>query len=243
MCTITYIPKEDGSFILTQSRDELASRSIATPPVSRKINNIEHLFPVDPDSKGTWIGMSANQKVACLINGGNSKYIPQPPYKHSRGLIIPKYFESIDFNDFYNNYQFDNLEPFTLLVLENGKFLELRKEPETLVLRELDNTKPYIFSSVNLYNQEIHHEKEKMYNKWLESNSNIQPMDTIVFHDNFRIDKEGPVFLKNGKDKLQTVSTTAIHFQPKTTDMIYFDRINDMTFAKTLKFRNLGIAA
>lgn len=243
MCTITYIPQNDQSFIITQSRDELASRSIAAPPILRKINNADHYYPVDPDSKGTWIGMSENQKVACLINGGVTPYNPKPPYRHSRGLIIPNYFEHSDFNVFYHNFQFENLEPFTLFTFENNKLLVLRKEQDMMILKELDKSVPHIFSSINLYTTDKHELREKYFHHWLKSNSTIQIKDTIRLHDRFRIDRNGPVFLPNGKDKLQTLSTTAIHYQPTQVAMTYYDRPNNMSFVKKIKFRKLVVAA
>jgi len=125
MCTVTYIPKEEGGFILTQNRDEDVKRSISTPPIQLEINGIKHLFPVDPQGQGTWIGISEEGRVASLLNGGSEAYSRKQTYRHSRGKVIMDYFSYPSFKEFYDQYNFKELEPFTLLVFEDGKMYEL----------------------------------------------------------------------------------------------------------------------
>ena len=67
MCTVTYIPKENGDFILTQNRDEDIKRALATPPIERMINGVKHLFPVDPSR---WRNLDW-----CLSNWQDGKFI------------------------------------------------------------------------------------------------------------------------------------------------------------------------
>ena len=100
MCTVTYIPLENGDFILTQNRDEDVKRPIATPPIDRTINGTKHLFPIDPQGKGTWIGISNTGRVASLLNGGTEPYKHQPPYRQSRGKVILDYINNPDMLDY-----------------------------------------------------------------------------------------------------------------------------------------------
>ena len=151
MCTVTYIPLGNSSFILTHNRDESVKRRIASPPVRSTINGMEHIFPVDPQGMGTWIGVSESGRVASLINGGKKAHSHAPPYRHSRGLVIPAYFRYSSFIEFFNDYDFKGLEPFTLLVFENGNIFETVLDEDQVQFRKIKPDKPFIYSSSTLY--------------------------------------------------------------------------------------------
>jgi len=243
MCTVTYIAAKGGTTLLTQGRDELVRRELTTPPIEKIIKGSEHIFPVDPHSGGTWIGMAENNRIACIMNGGTHQYKPKHPYRKSNGLIIPAFFEFNDFYTFYNKYDFNNFEPFTLIVIENGKLIELFKDPDSLFFKIPDPGKSRIYSSVNLFSEKQIMEKEMRFYQWLNGGSEKKPDDIINLHNEFRIDLEGPVPVKGDKDMLRTVSITTVYNSGKKLEMIYLDLINDFRFSKFLKIKKEGIAA
>lgn len=239
MCTVTYIPQSENTFILTHSRDEQVLRGIASPPVVRKINGIKHIFPVDPKGGGTWIGIGENNRVACLLNGGTKKHISHPPYRHSRGLIIPDLFNYESFASFYSNYSFEGLEPFTLIVLENKQLFEIRMEEKIVRIRELDRNIPHIYSSSTLYSPEIAHDRKLEFHEWLKTQESFTQGEMIKLHSEFRyelLNSEKPV---NNNAILKTVSTTSILKNETNADVLYFDRVNDMQLIRKLKFKNI----
>lgn len=243
MCTVTYIAGKDGSTLLTQGRDELVRRELTTPPIEKIINGIEHVYPVDPLSGGTWIGMAENNRVACIMNGGTHKYKPDPSYRKSSGLIIPALFEYKDFYTFYNEYDFKNLEPFTLIMIEHGKLIELFKDTDALFFNIPNPNKSRIYSSVNLFPEKQILEKELKFNHWLNDGSIKSPDDIINLHYDFRIDVDGPIPVKGDKDMIRTVSITTIYSNGRHLEMIYLDLINDFRFSKILKLKKAGLAA
>src|SRR4051812_35703302 len=120
MCTVTYLPTHQNGFILTHSRDEKAIRKPALSPQAVIIGGQEVYFPQDPQGKGTWIATSAYTTL-CLLNGAYIAHEPQPPYKHSRGLVLLHFFDYASIDNFIALYDFDGIEPFTLIMVEEER--------------------------------------------------------------------------------------------------------------------------
>jgi Transport and Golgi organisation 2 len=66
MCTISFIPKENG-FYLGMNRDESRSRPKALPPEIRTTSTGFSIYPSEPGG-GTWIGMNDSGLCLALIN-------------------------------------------------------------------------------------------------------------------------------------------------------------------------------
>lgn len=237
MCTVTYIPKTNGEFILTQNRDEDIKRAIATPPIEKIINGQKHLFPIDPQGGGTWIGISETSRVASLLNGGSESYNYNPPYRHSRGKVILDYFSYPDFNTFYNSYNFKKLEPFTLLVIEESKMYELIVNESNISLQELDGKKPHIYSSSSLYTRNSIEDRRLTFQEWYYKSPNISQQDAMNFHSKF--------LFENEKDKskiwddfiLNTVSITSLYKLFGMAEIQYSDQLNDIQLNKVFKLK------
>jgi hypothetical protein len=58
MCTLSFIPTDDG-YVVAMNRDEKLSRSAASAPVVQEINGVQAVYPLDIEG-GTWIAASAN---------------------------------------------------------------------------------------------------------------------------------------------------------------------------------------
>lgn len=237
MCTVTYIPKESGEFILTQNRDEDIKRAIATSPIERIIDGQKHLFPIDPQGGGTWIGTSETSRFASLLNGGSESYSYNPPYKHSRGKVILDYFKYADFNDFYKAYNFNELEPFTLLVIEDDVMFELIINESNIKLKELDRKKPYIYSSSSLYTDKSVEDRRLAFFEWYYNKKNISQEDALSFHDKFLFEDEKDKSKIWGEFILNTVSITSIYKTFDRAEILYADLINDMRLKKVLKLK------
>ena len=241
MCTVTYIPKEEGGFILTQNRDEDVKRSISTPPIQLEINGIKHLFPVDPQGQGTWIGISEEGRVASLLNGGSEPYSRKQTYRHSRGKVIMDYFSYPSFKEFYDQYNFKELEPFTLLVFEDGKMYELIVNELYLKSNELNPKKPYIYSSSSLYVNSRIEDRRLDFLEWYYAQKHISQADVLNYHGQLHFEDELDKSLIKGEHILNTVSTTSICLAENNAEILYQDHFNDMQLKKTLKLRKLSL--
>ena len=239
MCTVTYIPINSDSFILTHSRDENIKRPMASPPVSRKIKGIKHIFPVDLKGGGTWIAISEQGRIACLLNGGWIKHKSKPPYRHSRGKVILDYFNFSSFDSFSQNYDFDGLEPFTLIIIESGRINEIVFDGDQPHFSFPDKNKPHIYSSSTLYSPEEKQSKQDYFNDWIINNRKIGVNDIIAFHGKLKFEREIVNSISGNADILKTVSTTSIYKSGKKAEIHYYDLLNDMHLTSNLKLKNM----
>jgi len=73
MCTLTFVPTEDG-YLAGMNRDELFSRPRALPPKIFVKDAMEMVYPREP-SGGTWIACNSKGNVLALLNwNGNESY-------------------------------------------------------------------------------------------------------------------------------------------------------------------------
>ena len=221
MCTATYLPISPGGFILTHSRDEKAIRSAAYPPRTVPIGGRAVTFPQDPQGMGTWIASSAGL-TACLLNGAFVPHQPQPPYKHSRGLVTLDVFDYTSVNSFIRHYPFTGIEPFTLLLLENGELTELRWTGKRLFVTEKDPKKPHIWSSVTLYTTDIIQQRERWFAQWQQGVSQWSVGSIRQFHKTAG-DGDARNALRMNRPQYFTVSLTSVLRNGEQTDMIYED--------------------
>jgi uncharacterized protein with NRDE domain len=89
MCVLTFVPKGEQNFILTNNRDEATARPKAIPPQAYQIGNTDVFMPKDALAGGTWIATSDNFTL-CLLNGAFENHKHQPPYdKVEEPLFLP----------------------------------------------------------------------------------------------------------------------------------------------------------
>ena len=148
MCTVSYVPLGSGNFILTSNRDENPDRITHQPGEETTIIETDTLptgqagiiCPKDSKAGGSWIAMSANGKVACLLNGAFAKHKHAPPYRKSRGLVLMEYFSFKSASKFFENTNLEGIENFTLLMLEMGEFYELRWDGKEKYFKKIDTS-------------------------------------------------------------------------------------------------------
>ncbi|MCF8378413.1 MAG: NRDE family protein [Bacteroidales bacterium] len=235
MCTVSYIPLSDQSFVLTHSRDETIKRPISSPPMEKNAVNETVLYPIDPKGKGTWIGASRSGRMASLLNGGSHRHEFNPPYKHSRGLIIPEYFNHVNFEHFFNVYDFDGLEPFTLLIFEDNKIYKTVKSENDIKVSILDNSRPYMFTSSSLYPPETDHARRLDFNRWLPGKFQPTDQEILEFHKKHLFEYTKNVYRPDEGHIIKTVSITMIKNSKIGVEMDYYDLVNDMKLTKALK--------
>ncbi len=226
MCVLTYFPSSEDSFVLTSNRDEKVLRQMALPPKRIKIGNTTLIAPVDPISKGTWIATSKKFSIV-LLNGGFVNHQSQPPYRISRGQVIVAFSSYTDTKDFFENFNFEGIEPFTLVIFDHNfqrKIHEIRWCNNQKHLRELDQNLPHIWSSATLYTAEATEKRKNWYFDLIQSNDNKLTAETILdFHINGgKEDKHDSIHLTR-TDDLKTLSTTQISIDAEGHTMVYKD--------------------
>ena len=235
MCTVSYLPLPNGGFLLTSSRDETTTRPAAVFPAVKRSGHQPVYFPQDPQSSGTWIAASARRTV-CLLNGAFESHTPTPSYRHSRGLVVLSLFADISLCEWAKSYNFDNLEPFTLVIIDSknyartgsqqvGKLVEIRWDGSNVYTDYLDPETPRIWSSATLYPQPVRAQRQQWFANWLRKQpTGAFTMESIrAFHKQAGAGDAVNGVLMNRGHGLQTVSLTTVWQHRERTSMYYED--------------------
>lgn len=228
MCTVSYLPQQDG-FILTSNRDEKLARPAAIPPFKYRIHGMEIVYPQDPSAGGTWIALGENGTALCLLNGAENHHKSNPPYKQSRGLILLDFWKFSNINAFIQSYDFEGIEPFTLIVAGPGFCQIIRWNEIRIRLENMAELKPTIWSSATLYSPETILDRQKWFAEWLSRNPEQSMASILNFHYfGGKDDPENKLVMKR-PDAKQTVSISSIQFNPFNALFLYEDLIYNQT--------------
>ncbi|MBN3036056.1 MAG: NRDE family protein [Bacteroidales bacterium] len=233
MCTLTFFPQGNGFFCMTQSRDESIRRRPAIPPMIADISGRKHIFPADGEKGGTWIGVSADGRAASLLNGSEFAHPVKPPFRHSRGLLIPALFSFPDIRVFAREYAFGGLEPFTMVVREAAGLYELSWNGLEHRLLELDPDQARIYSSPTLYDDDIRITRRRWFDRMIADHPGFRPGDIWQLHVMGQPPGLNGNLLIQREDFIETVSISQI---TRGADGIFFkykDLINQITFTKS----------
>ena len=164
MCTVTFFPKTNTDFILTSNRDEDPNRESAAPDFYTR-NSVKGLYPKDLKSGGTWIGVSEQNRLVCLLNGAFEKHKRKPEYPKSRGLIALDFLYTEELDDMIKAYDLHDIEPFTMILVDWNTVLrcvELVWDGSEKYISELP-LEPRIWSSSPLYTPKMKSEREQWF--------------------------------------------------------------------------------
>lgn len=239
MCTLTYLPLQNNKFILTTNRDESPKRKTSAFPQIEDIGGHKIMFPKDDVAGGTWVAVSDSGKIACLLNGAFKAHKHQPPYRKSRGLIL---LESLNYEDsyqFFREVDLNNIEPFTLLIIETKTqlFFEFRWDGVSKYEKRVESENPGIWSSAMLYPPEVRKKREKWFQRWLSENPNFELNNIRKFHHEAGEDNERERLLMNSENQVKTVSITSILPDKRAFLMIYEDLVSNSYAEVNLELR------
>lgn len=176
------MPISGKNFVLTSNRDEAPGRETIAPEVYTE-KGVKMAFPKDMVSGGTWLGISERNRLINLLNGGFEKHLRRPPYRLSRGVVVKELLAAEDFLKAIENFNFLDIEPFTLIMVEWQKGLAFTEFVWDGSKKHLKNLplEPQIRSSTPLYASEVKKQREKWF-KEFQKQKNITPEGLLNFH-------------------------------------------------------------
>src|SRR6266704_5675873 len=116
MCTLTFVPAEDG-YLVGMNRDELLTRPVALPPKVFERSGIEIVYPQEP-SGGAWIACNGQGNLLALLNWSGSESHNLGEKRRTRGLAIPELIGLTDLSatdSHFHQMNLDGLFPFRLV--------------------------------------------------------------------------------------------------------------------------------
>ncbi len=236
MCTVTYLPRANGDYILTSNRDETPKRA-ALAPKGYQIGNKQIYFPKDPLAGGTWIATDKARFTLVLLNGGFEKHSHKPPYRRSRGLMLLDFFAFERAESFASDYDFEGIEPFTLIILDSNKETKVSQlvwAGDKLDYKSLNNDTPYIWSSSTLYPDPVRLERKTWFDKWLKERNDFKQEEIIDFHLNGGKGDAWNDFVMDRNGEVKTVSLTSIEKSRDRIEMTHLDLLKEKGAVGTL---------
>ena len=222
MCTVSFIPAND-TFFITTNRDEKLSRKIAIAPGMFKYNGQKLFFPKDADAGGTWIVMKENGDTAVLLNGAFICHKADPPYRLSRGIILLDIICTERPSVTFTKIDLQDIEPFTLVMLENNCLYESRWDGAEKYCKQLNENRPYIWSSATLYDGFAVKKREQWFASFLHDHPAPTQQDILNFHHfTGDGDKQNDLLMIRG-EMYTTVSITSIQLTKNRGSIKYMD--------------------
>ena len=166
MCSVS-IFIDAGRLLLTANRDELRTRGESGVKLEN-YNDLKCIYPVDTESKGTWVGANNYGVVAALLNMYEKKH----PGSQSRGIIIPHILKYTSLHEVHvyltQSFKPEQFATFVLLVMDKGRIHRYAWDGKMLnVQTSILESSPWIFetsSSVNTV--KIQHHRQKLFQQW-----------------------------------------------------------------------------
>jgi len=234
MCTVTFLPKKEG-YILTSNRDESALRSPQNISSIEK-NRQKILFPRDKGAGGSWIALSSTNRLVCLLNGAYERHERQLPYRMSRGQMVLEFFDYPTANLFFKQYNFDNIEPFTLIIIDKGKLYDFRWDGQQQHILALNPQEKHIWSSATLYEKEVQEKRKKWFAEWISGRTDFSRAAILDLHKKGGEGNPSIDFMMNRYNYLvQTVSITQVIKTEQAVEMFYHDLITNQKKTETLE--------
>lgn len=214
MCTVAYLPSA-GEVLLASNRDEQTNRLPAAQPAVHTVGGKQLLFPRDGQAGGSWIAVHENGGAAVLFNGAFEKHLPATTYRASRGLVFLDLVGDGFFQDNYERYNLEQIEPFSIVFVQEGRLWENRWDGYRKHSRQLDATTPHFWASATLYTPAQRLEKQQQFHDWRLLHAAPGAEDLL----HFQLSQQ----LLDSRPLLQTVSATCIALQKNKAAMLYTD--------------------
>tara|TARA_B100000809_G_scaffold38098_1_gene33333 strand:- start:23148 stop:23879 length:732 start_codon:yes stop_codon:yes gene_type:complete len=223
MCTVTFLPKSNGDFIFTSNRDEQPDRKTLAPDFY-KVKDIQYLYPKDEKAGGTWVALSENERLVCLLNGAYENHEDTSPYAYSRGLVVKEVLEAENAKWAIEDLELEGVEPFTLIALDWSFMpicIELIWDGVKKDIRILSN-KSKIWSSSTLYDKPIKAERESWFANFEALYPEATEQNVLDFHLNDSFGTK-EIAIKMKRSYVETTSVTSIVKKGDTIKMYYLD--------------------
>jgi hypothetical protein len=236
MCTVSFIPS-GNSYFFTSSRDEQAERPLADLPELYEMDGHTLLFPKDPRAGGSWIAVNELGHLGVLLNGAVKAHRPEPPYRKSRGLVLPDLIARSSSIDAFEDADFSGIEPFTVILFEDRQLWSGKWDGRMKWTESLDSHKPQIWSSVTLYDPAAVMDRENWFNSWMAAHAYPGTLDIIRFHQRGGEGDASNSILMKRSDQLFTNSISTIRLSPENASFRYLDLRSGKTAERVLTFQ------
>lgn len=234
MCFVGFYRQAQVRWLFS-NRDEYLSRPVALPPVSTICGEYQLAMPIDRPSGGTWIAVRNDYCAAVLLNGAMHPHTPHPPYRHSRGQIIPAMMSAADPAKALAQYNLCNIEPFTLVLSARDLLRVYRWDGAVLHCELMNESAHPCWSSSTLYTPVQIQARQQYWQQWWQKIPEGVAPDLMQFAGSrLPEDEATAINMSRPQLALQTISTTVVCLTPNGVRMMYNDYLTGHQYAISL---------
>jgi hypothetical protein len=223
MCTVTIVPDDDG-FRLVCNRDERRDRAAAAPPDDRRQEHRTAVFPVDPVSGGTWVGINDAGLAAALLNrtiDSAAATVTRPLC--SRGLIIPSLLDCGSVPDALEIAA--RLDPrhfdlFRLVVVQRMVAGILTSDGVTLSVETAGVSRPLMLTSSSLGDDVVEAPRRRLFERLVRKYDGAWLAAQTRFHAH-QWRSRADISVRMERQAARTVSRTCISVTSRTSELCY----------------------
>jgi len=224
MCTVSVVPFADG-FRVTCNRDELRARPVALKPGIRPGAVTTGIWPIDPISGGTWIGVNDAGLVVALLNrtdhrGAATRPAGSPPL--SRGAIVPYLLQKETMEaaiEAASRIDVSRFDPYTLVALQGEQGFSITVNASRATIRSHDLSRPHLFTSSSLGDDIATYWRGKLFATLVECGTNpLEGQSSFHLH---RWSDRPDISVRMARRDATTVSITTIDVSDRGIHMRY----------------------
>ncbi|GLB48912.1 NRDE family protein [Neptunitalea lumnitzerae] len=222
MCTVSYI-HTGTEVVITSNRDEHTNRPAAVAPQTYLSNGKQVIFPKDVVGGGTWFAIDDKGNAVVLLNGAKEKHIPKPPYRVSRGIIVTSLISSECIVDGWKSVDLNHVEPFTLVIYEDGNLFETYWDGISKHITKLNAQQPHVWSSSTLYEPSIRTIRAKWFYDFTSQPDKLDAFKILDFHKHSHSGNKEYGLQINRQGIFKTVSITQLVLKNNIPKVTYID--------------------
>ncbi len=228
MCTISIVPC-GKNIIFTFNRDEHPNRKTPEYLSQKKLAHKNIYYAKDVKASGSWFAVDDKGNIAMLFNGAFVKHIKAEKYTKSRGIVLLEIFSSINCLRHFNQYDFTNIEPFSIILYERKDLYRLVWDGNKSEVINLDKSENHIFSSCTIYTKEIQNARKNWLQFFIENNKTTEE-NIFNFHTTYKKrDDENGLIMKRD-DTLQTLSVSQAVINNNQVKVQHMDMVENKKY-------------
>jgi len=206
----------------------MPDRAPAAVPALRSLpNGHSCMYPTDGKAGGTWIAARSNGDMVVLLNGAFKNHKRQSSYRISRGQIVLGILGHTSMVTAFQNTNLLNVEPFTLVMCQQGQLYACRWTGATRQIESYDASAPHIWSSATLYCSSMQQKRNKWFYQWCHSGRLHNEAGILQFHLQAGDGDSTCSIRMHRPGAQQTVSISQLSVHAGHTFFTYHDFIHD----------------
>lgn len=219
MCTVSVVPTP-GGFRLACNRDEQRARAAAEPPKHRRAGALDALWPIDPESQGSWIGINEAGLAATLLNRTGPRHRPSAGAV-SRGTIIPRLLQHDSLEHALGAalaLAARRFQPFTLLLVGGARAAIVTSDGERLSATRGPLRSPLVLTSSSLGDHRVA-PRRSLFSRMVAASR--APLDAQARFHRHRWPSHPDISVCMSRVDAATVSRTIVHAADASVTMRY----------------------